>query len=220
MMNILPVLALACAGVLYTLCRMGRQNLLLATTGIDGDEDIKIAPGHFSQSPRAEDAAELAAEDFLRQKRSGNVELARELGSRYARALLQMENGPLAGELKGKPQTMWPHIFLLYSYVVNHVIADHSPNSILAQTSLNVFYKDIEAASPELYRYVSDMAAFSLYILCERSRNRSDEEIGMIFAGLAGSDSDTALVRYGNELYDKLYAYCIGEIRGTPYEDA
>lgn len=215
-----PLVLALCA--LAALCvvrwsRPGSRMLLMA--GADGDEDMKIAPGHFSGSRPPEDIAELAAQDFLRQKKSGNIDRARDLGKRFALALLDGENGPLKGELEGQSPQVQHHQFLLYSYVVSHVIADHSPNSILAQTSLNVFYSEVENVSADLYRHVSDMAAFSLYILFERSRDRAEDEIGRIFAELCGAEGDRQLIDYGNRLYDQLYRYCVDEIRKTQYQD-
>lgn len=210
------VLALLCLLCTASICRYrkNRPGILLLADG--EDEDIKIADGHFSSS-RSEDSSEIAAREFLRQKQSGNIKRARELGAVFARALLMPEEGPLAGALSRKPMQMQHHIYLLYTYVVNRVIAEHSPDSILAQTSLNVFYSEIETASPEVFRHVNDMAAFSLYILCERSRNRSDDEIGRIFAELCGMKDDPETFRYGNELFHKLYEACAEKIRGTPY---
>lgn len=213
MISFWPMLATVCAmALLYV---QNRYNILLEVA--EGDEDIKIAPGSFSQ-PRGEDGADLAAQDFLRQKRCGNIDRARDLGSRYAQALLRPDIGPLASEAEGKTPLMQHHIFLLYAYVVSHVIADHSPNSILAQASLSIFHSEVEAGSPEMMRHINDTAAFSLYILYERSASRADE-VGRVFAGLVGEETDAALSAYGNRLYDKIYHYCVDEIIRTKYVD-
>lgn len=187
--------------------------VMLAAAG--DDEDIKIAGDRFPKP--SVDASELAAREFLRQKESGNVDRARELGKLFARAVLGVESGPLAGEMSGKPMQVQHHLYLLYTYVVNRVIAEYSPNSILAQTSLNVYYSEIEGASPALHTHVSDMAAFSLYILCERSKNRTDDEIGRIFAELCGLDNQAELREYGNQLFRKFYDACAEKIKQVPY---
>lgn len=214
MISCLPILAFICTLALYLARNSWKRPLLLAA---EGDEDIKIAPGSFSQ-PCAEDGADLAARDFLKQKGCGNIDRARDLGTRYAKALLHTQDGPLAGEAEGKPPQVQHHIYLLYAYVVSHVIADHSPNSILAQTSLNIFHSTVEASSAEMTAHINDTAAFSMYILYERSSSRADE-VGRIFAGLAGRETDTALAAYGNRLYDEIYLFCVQEIRRTKYID-
>lgn len=216
-MNILPVLAvLLVMGVMYT--QRQHLKLKLAAIGpVEGDEDIKIAGEHFSV-PR-EDIGELAAQDFLKQKDSGNIEKARGLGLRYAQAILYPEQGPLVDEMEGRSPLFHHHQYILYSYAVNHVIADFSPNSILAQTSLNLFYAQLEEKSPELYMHVSDTAAFSLYILCERSKTRSDDDIGRTFASLVGKEDDNTVIIYANRLYSKLYHFCVEQINAVQYSE-
>jgi hypothetical protein len=87
----------------------------------------------------------------------------------------------------------------------------------LAQTSLSQYYKAVETASEALYRHVNDMAAFSLYILCERSRNRTDDELGLIFAELCGLREDTAMIAYGNRLFRIFYDACVEQVKAIPY---
>lgn len=210
------LLALAGMSALYFANRSLGAKLLLAEIE---DEDIKIASGPFSARSSGEDISELAARDFLMEKRAGNIERARELGIQFAQAILDTKAGPLVREMVHKPQQVQHHQYLLFSYVVNRVIAEQSPNGILAQTSLNVFYSEVEEKSPDVYKHISDMAAFSLYILCERSKCRSDEEIGQVFAQLCGGESDSTLMDYGNRLYRKLYDSCMEIIGHTPYSD-
>lgn len=179
------------------------------------DDDIKIASGSFANTA-AMDSAEEAARQFLIQKNSGNIDKARGLGKAFAEAMIHMETGPLNGETRCTQREVH-HKLLLYSYVVNRVIAEYSPNSILAQTSLNVFYSEVEADSPELHSHVSDMAAFSLYTLCERTPNRTDDEIGSIYAGLCDFGGDPEKISDGNAFYNKAYAFCKEKINATQY---
>jgi hypothetical protein len=184
-------------------------------TALGGDEDIKIADGRFG-AIRSEDTSERAARDYLEQKSAGNIDRARELGRQFARAVLE-DAGILADELKQKPMQVQHHIYLLYTYVTNRVVADYSPSPILAQTCLNQYYKAVEDASEDLYRHVNDMAAFSLYILCERSRNRTDDEIGLIFAELSGMRDNVAMIEYGNSLFRAFYSACREQIKAVPF---
>ena len=179
------------------------------------DDDIKIAGDSFSHSPSADDLAEAAAAEFLQQKDAGNIDKARSVGKRLADAMFDLGQGPLCSE-KPRTQREIHHQFLLYSYVVNRVIAEESPNSILAQTALNVFYSEIEAASPELHRHVCDMAAFSLYILCERT-DRSHAEIGRIYADLCEFSGNQEKIDDGNRLYEEACLYCTQIIRSANY---
>lgn len=185
------------------------------------DEDMKIAPGSFSaKTPDGEGAAEAAAKEFLEQKRSGNIQQARELGEAYARQMLENNrelfgNGALVQDAVDNKQHQK---ILLYAYAANRVIAESAPNSILGQTALNVFYKELEETAPQLYQHVCDMAGYSLYILCERSTSRSDGGIGEVYASLCGLEGDAAAIAEGNAQYRAYYAACdemLREVRFT-----
>ena len=180
------------------------------------DDDIKIATGSFAH--RQADSDEEAVRQFLTQKNSGNIEKARLLGELYADVLVKNARSPVFACEKNLMQLEHHHRLLLYSFIVNRVIAENSPNSILAQTSLNVFYSEIEKVSPELHRHVCDMAAFSLYILCERSPNRGDEEFGAIYAGLCGFGGHEDIIAEGNAFYKKAYDFCTDKIKAVHYE--
>ncbi|HHY52351.1 MAG TPA: hypothetical protein GX499_03800 [Clostridiales bacterium] len=172
-----------------------------------GDEDMKIAGDSFKPAPP--DAGEAEAKAYLEQKSSGNVEKARRLGSRFALALRERVSENLNDpNFQGELAVREHHKAVLYSYVVNRVIADLSPNSILAQTALNVFYADLEAETPVLAEHVRDMAAYSLYILCERSETCVDDEIGRIYARLCGEEDNPRRVEEGNRCYREFYHLC------------
>lgn len=222
-MNHLAIISvLASCYLIYKLIKPNPYKRYVCDNGImfdsqDEDDDIKIATGHFSGGGVREDSADLAAENFLRQKNSGNIDHARSVGAYFAKLALSPQLGPLADELEGKSPLVQHHLYLLYSYIVNRVIAEHSPDSILAQTSLNVFYSNIEEASPELHKHVTDMAAFSLYILCERSPNRSEDELGQVFADLLDMEDNAQMVQLGNGFYKRMYQSCMQVIKDTPY---
>ncbi|GHU81209.1 hypothetical protein FACS1894191_7910 [Clostridia bacterium] len=172
---------------------------------IDDDDDMKIADGAVSRK-RHEDGADAAARQFLTQKSSGNIDKARRLGGDYARTILDIGSHP---ELVSRESTMLEthHQLLLCAYIVNRVIAGLSPDSILAQTSLGSFYADVAAIAPHVYSHISDMAAFSLYILNERTGN-PDEEIGKIYARLSGFEGDQTKIDDGNRIYARFHAFC------------
>ena len=173
------------------------------------DEDIKIAGNNFNAKGKGEEySSDLAAKQFLEQKESGNIDKARALGKTLAQALLQ-QNKELFGKGVATVEPVHPHHqMLLYSYALNRVVSEHSPNSIVAQTVLNVFYNELETASAEMYQHVCDMAAFSLYILCERSEKRKSDEIGKTYASLC-DDESFFRIDEGNRLYSLYYAYCL-----------
>ena len=179
------------------------------------DEDIKIA-GQEKPGKQTESAEEIARL-FLEQRNRGNIDKARQLGRDFAAGIIQPANSPLWPDRAPDTQREYHHQLLLYSYVINRVIAERSPNSLLAQTTLNVFYSEIEAASPKLHQHVSDMAAFSLYILCERSPSRGDGDIGAIYADLCDYEGHPEVIAEGNAFYRRLFDYCCEKIREIGY---
>ncbi len=181
------------------------------------DEDIKIATETFKPKKPLQDSGEEAARQFLEQKELGNIEKARELGISFAEAIIQIEDGPVSGLGKARTQRELHNQIVLYSYIVNRVIAEHCPNSIVAQSCLGVFYKTVESACAELFSHVSDMAAFSLYVLCERSKNRTDDDIGVIYAELCDFDGREEIISEGNAFYRKLYDYCAEKVGGADF---
>ncbi|MFV0400930.1 MAG: hypothetical protein ACK5LX_09985 [Oscillospiraceae bacterium] len=187
--------------LLWQVNKVPKNVLLLA----DEDEDIKIVgSGSFSEPPK--DPGEEMAEEYRREKSSGNIEVAVKIGENYA-GLLWEKAQDLIMEENGLSNQEVHQILLLYSYVVNKVIAERVPNPLLAQTALSRFYAGMEEKSSILYGHVSDTAAFSLYILLERSGGR-EEEAGEIFARLCGAEDDAAVIARGNKLYGDFCRQC------------
>ncbi|MGI6404562.1 MAG: hypothetical protein ACOX0K_10240 [Oscillospiraceae bacterium] len=193
-----------------------KNNALPGLFAMAGDEDMKIAGDSFKPAPS--DGGEAEAKVYLEQKSSGNVEKARSLGRQFALALRErvaesLNDPAFQGELAVREH----HKAVLYSYVINRVIADLSPNSILAQTALNVFYADLEQETPILADHVRDMAAYSLYILCERSETCVDDEIGRIYARLCGEENSPERMEEGNRCYREFYNLCSRLHQQTEY---
>lgn len=193
------------------------RNIVFAATS--DDEDIKIAGSGFAPHSTAEDAADAAARQFLLEKNAGNIEKARTLGGAYAKTILELENNPELALPDERTMLETHHQLLLCSYAVNRVIAECSPNSIIAQTSLNVFYNEVETTDPELYKHISDMAAFSLYILGRREGGSGEAGIGKIYARLCGFDGDQAKINEGEHIYKRFYSFCSGEMDRAGYTD-
>jgi len=185
------------------------SNLLLCSAG--DDADMKIAPKRFSGAKKARDHSEAQAEaqDYLRQKSSGNIDLARTLGERYAALLVDEARQNFDPWPVDMAQSLRAHHrLLLLSYVVNRVVAELCASSILSQTTINVFYNEIEQAAPQLEKYIKDMASYSLYILCERSESCEEDEIGRIYARLCGDKDNQSLIDEGNHYYHTYRRAC------------
>jgi len=209
------VLALSCALMLGA---VARKNLLLCATA-DGDADMKIAPDHFSSSQRDYlSEAEAEALDYLRQKNSGNIDLARTLGEQFAALLIHEAQENFEPWPQGMANSLRAHHrLLLFSYVVNRVVAELSPDSILAHTTTSAFYSEVEQKAPQLDRYIRDMASYSLYILCERSASCSESEVGKIYARLCGDKDNARLIDEGGHYYRAYHQACSDLHKQTQY---
>ena len=175
------------------------------------DSDIKIVPEHPSQ---VFDMGEGAANAFARETANGNMEKARKLGARFGCALLNGESDGITMFGVGaydNPQTILQRK-VLFSYIVNRVVEDMAPNSIVAQSVIASFYDTVRTASRELCDGISDSAAFTLYILAGRSAPDDLKAIGRIFAQLCGHEGDPVFLQYGYELANYFMRQCTQEV--------
>lgn len=178
--------------------------------GANDDADMKIAGENIA--PEIElDADEKAAEIFLQNKEVGNIAIANQVGISLANLLWQ-EAQMLIMEDSGLPAQRVHQMLVLCSFVVNKVIGENSPNTLLAQTALSKFYSTTEERSSVLYQHISDTASFSLYILYERTGNGGDD-VGEIYADLCGVEKDKNLIREGDSLYTAFYDTCYQQFK-------
>lgn len=182
-----------------------KRNPMIKMIADEGDEDIRIADGNFGDPMSNEDYADKAAEEYLRQKDAGNIELAGHLGELLAEEIWSVSQEIIMND-DYSDQDVHQRVLLL-SYAVNSFIADSAPNNLLGETALSVFYNSIEELSSVLYKHVSDTASFSLYILNQRAE-KTTQEAGRIYAKLSGMENSPAKILEGNELYLSFYMRC------------
>lgn len=169
------------------------------------DSDMKIMSGKVSKQF---DLAEGAATAFNRERANGNLERARTLGRKFAADLFENDGKALFGVGAFDDEKTIIQRRVLFAYVVNRVIEDLAPNSIVAQSALSVFYDTLQKASEQYYQESTDAAAFSQYILAVRSTSDDPCAIGNVFARLCGRGADKVFVKYGCELADFFTLYC------------
>lgn len=170
------------------------------------DSDMKIMPERVS---KVFDSAGGAAVAFAREKANGNMDKARALGLRFAQELICKEGGLTSfGVGAFDDARTVTQRKILFSYVVNQVIADLFPNSIVAQSAMSSFYNKIEQESPETSEMLFDSVAFTMYILTARSSPSDPKAIGEVFARLCQREDDPLFVRYGMELAEYFTLRC------------
>lgn len=164
------------------------------------DSDMKIVPDKPSD---IFDMSEGAASAFVREKSNGNMDKAHQLGLAFAAEILNPTDAVVLfgiGQLDTELTIMQRK--LMFAYIVNKVIEEMAPNSIVAQSAMAAFYDEIGGHSPEIYELITDSAAFSLYILSVRSSAEEDDPyaIGRVFAQLCEHEDDKVFINYGCEL--------------------
>ena len=203
-----------------TLGVFAQRNILLCAAD-DGDADMKIAPKSFSRAADDDRFSDADLQEYMRHKSSGNIDLARGLGERYAALLIEEARQNFEPWPEELAQSLRAHQrLLMFSYVVSHVTAELCPSSILAQTTLNVFYDQIEQKAPQLDKYIRDMASYSLYVLCDRSSACLDGEVGKIYARLCGDKDNQRLIGEGAHYYRVYSQACQQLMRQTDYAQA
>lgn len=170
------------------------------------DSDMKIVPNDPSE---LFDSSEGAATAFLRETQNGNMEKARKLGAQFAAELASVERGIVnfgVGAYDDDSTLLQRKV--LFAYVVNRVVEDLSPASIVAQSAMSTFYGCLQKESPEVYERVTDAAVCSMYILSERNAPGDPGAVGQVFARLCKREGDPVFVRYGCELANYFAMYC------------
>lgn len=174
----------------------------------EGDEDIKIAGDKFeTNTAQEDDVAEEAAREYLIQKERGNIEAAGKFGELMADRLWEISQELIMNTDGYTSEKEVHQQIVLLSYAVNAYISNESPNKLLAETAISVFYKHADDLSSILYKHVSDTAAFSMYILAQRN-GIDEEEIGRIYAKLCGKEDDRQKIDQGIEIYKRFYKKC------------
>ena len=197
----LPVLGLS---ILYCLQAKKESSLLLASVG--DDSDMKIVPPS-GITPSLEDAGEKAAQEFVAQKKNGNIDKAYSLGKRIAGVFFE-ENGPVLTFCEASLQ---PFIRLqrkiLFAFAADAVLNAELP-SVLAETASQVFSAQVQQFEPLLYEKINDPKTLSYYLLCSKNGRERFENIGKAFALLCGEEENERLCRLGDCLYREYQLLC------------
>lgn len=170
------------------------------------DSDMKIVPNDPSQ---LFDSSEGAATAFLRETQNGNMEKAKRLGEQFASELSAGKRGIVhfgVGAYDDETTILQRNI--LFAYVVNRVMEDLAPASIVAQSAVSNFHAFLQREEPDVYEKIADAAAFSMYHLTARSAPDNPDAIGQVFARLCGRESDEVFVQYGCALSHYFTMYC------------
>ncbi len=201
------------AAAFFTFCFVALCQLKLdgrkAFAFITDDSDIKIAPENPSDAFRGSSENERETiDEFVRQRRIGNIALAHQLGEIFKDDLLictDEEMKHISGVERG---LCGRQLKILFSYAVNRAIGKNSPNSMVAHTAMSRFYDSVQLADVDSYNAINESGAFSMYLYVGRSEEGEAEAIGDVFAGLCGAQQSRELAEAGAAIYQRYFDAC------------
>ena len=161
------------------------------------DDDVKIYTGD-APAPAAQSEGEKSAAEFIYHKDSGNFDKTRQLGELLARTLID-------DSARLRDDKYYDAKMVLLSYLAVDELEAKVPNLMLQKSILGVFNKVLESVSPEIFRIVSDSAAYTLYILNDRQGEK--QTIGEVLAELCDREGDREFIDQGNRLAEEYRAF-------------
>ncbi len=161
------------------------------------DEDVKIFAGSGSCNAFAEDDG---AAEFVRERDNGNLDKARQLGCALAGQLGRLWRPGDSGLRLDQKK-------VLFAYAVARVAEQQCAGSVLRQAVVGEFQREVCARRPRDGSIIQDSAAFTKYLLAERS---GTEALGQVFAELCGARGSTRLQGRGAALYRRYAGICTG----------
>ena len=172
---------------------------------VEEDEDVKIFPGSgFVGSKKAEDDG---AAEFVRERDNGNLEKAKHAGEKMARKLHRLWR-------LGDSAHIYAQKKVLFAYAAAKAIEKHCEASVLAHSILSEFHRWVKHHSQHDYELIQDSAAFTKYLLSERS---GKEALGSVFAELCNEKDNEKLQRKGILLFYHYYSDCIMILNKTTF---
>ncbi|MCM1544471.1 MAG: hypothetical protein NC110_04145 [Ruminococcus sp.] len=152
------------------------------------DNDIKI----YSKGMDINASASIAAafETMNRHRANGNLQKARELGSRLATITPSFDSDAIVVNFKDVLAQKYLSQDILYQIKVLLVFAAESslqikvPTDHLATTAINSLYSTLAERSPGFFKNISDGAAFTFYYLALKKGGNITRNIGEAFAML------------------------------------
>ncbi|MCM1363522.1 MAG: hypothetical protein NC122_03500 [Faecalibacterium sp.] len=187
------------------------------------DNDMKI----YSKGMDINTSASIAAafEKMNLHRANGNLQKARELGTRLATITPSLDGDALVVDLKDVLAPKFLAQDILYQIKVLLVFAAESslqikvPTEQLATTAISSLYNSLEKLSPGFFKNISDGAAFTFYYLALKKGGDISKNIGEAFAMLCSVKKSNESVILAGETVWNLAIDIIGkEISKTQFE--
>lgn len=157
----------------------------------DNDRDMKVVGAAAPDMPNAIDPAE----NWARQKNSGNIDRAHRLGAVLAQQLLTVQDDNPALLLQKQ---------MLFAFTVDAGCPVFLTDELLAQTARGTFFERLRTLLPSFEDTLHRLGAFTFYRLCLDNDNEKTlpaEKIGTVFAALCGRAEDVGTEADGTALF-------------------
>jgi len=194
----------------YSVVKSRFANLCLC---LCSDEDMKIADGFYTPNFKPKDNDNSIAEEFIKNRDNGNMEIAESIGSEYGEALVLDNKLINFDDINCTDAELIKQKCILFAFAVKTAAEQLSPNSAVAQKIISSFYATVEKMSKLYCEIISDSFSFSFYILWQRSSNISDEPVGSVFAKLLNKSGDSSATELGDSLFKHYYSFCAAAIK-------
>ena len=183
-----------------------KESLLLCTA----DADIKIF-GSSQPASSPADSGEEDAQEYVRHKLSGNIDIAKEVGRQL---------GLLAAAYQLSEEAAEPAVALQSRVLLLHTaqscLKDNSPSDIIATAAIQALMDTASKKVPEAWENYMGLDSSTLYRLASDEDNPS-QSMGKLFAQLCGQKENSALSQLGNSLYQRFTADCLRIVEGVTY---
>ena len=162
------------------------------------DQDMKIVGEGPIPDLCSSDELETAA--FNREKQSGILDRAKELGRRMV-GEFQNAGGEFAfGAEAGEEALLTLQRQVLLAFVATVGVERFCVSKLAAQTAHQSFYNCLKETFPDLYQELNG-GAFSFYYLAYRRGGDVERRMGQTFAMLCARDGDPVYQELGEALY-------------------
>lgn len=175
------------------------------------DSDIKI----FKPSKQIDkDGGVLASvEGMNHHRQNGNVDKAKELGTKLADLAFDAKNKDLISDDIFLSQDIFPQVCALVLFSAEAALNYYLPSQQLSAIAINSLHEVLSSKKLPVYDTLMSSPAFSFYYLSVRKGGTDiPGDIGDAFAMLCRHEEDKVFIEEGKKLYNKVLEIVENEI--------
>ena len=179
------------------------------------DSDVKIFGGEKIKASPKKDAAEQEADEYMQQKLSGNIDIAKDLGKDLAELVISYRsNHALAQD----DSVVMLQCKVLFLHAACTCAVLHSPSSIISDNVTQVLLDTVRDELTVVYDNYKGLGSATMYKLAEKEEHPT-ESIGKLFARLCSQQEHQRYITFGIELYEAFLAECEELCKSVSYRE-